>query len=335
MELITATNSNFDKLRDELIENSFASPNYCSQHMNYYKSVYGGTIIMDFSSIITDDTGYPLIGFLAYKFEINNNLIINYFGQPGIFVWSEKIAVPSVNLSIKLLADALLKNGLLKEIKNTNFELNLSLNFNNTIAPFLLQIFLKESNSHTLNFEQVIDLSLDEQILINNFSKSAKSELKKSSKSTHETIFYNRFSDPVEIKKSVEKMRELHFASAGRVTRSEKSWQIQEQQISMGSILLVHGIYNSIITHSSFFLLSHAKAFYGVSANLIKDKNSTSHFFIIESLFYLKSIGIKKLYMGKQFEHLNGSKDLKIDNIAMFKSFFGGTLIPTVTLIKS
>jgi hypothetical protein len=103
----------------------------------------------------------------------------------------------------------------------------------------------------------------------------------------------------------------------------------------MGSILLVHGIYNSIITHSSFFLLSHAKAFYGVSANLIKDKNSTSHFFIIESLFYLKSIGIKKLYMGKQFEHLNGSKDLKIDNIAMFKSFFGGTLIPTVTLIKS
>jgi hypothetical protein len=39
--------------------------------------------------------------------------------------------------------------------------------------------------------------------------------------------------------------------------------------------------------------------------------------------------------MGKQFERLNGFKDLKIDNISMFKSFFGGTLIPTVTLIKS
>jgi len=54
---------------------------------------------------------------------------------------------------------------------------------------------------------------------------------------------------------------------------------------------------------------------------------SIAHPFIAKSIFALKSMGIEKVYMGRQYEELTREITQKEKNIAKFKSFFGGELL--------
>jgi hypothetical protein len=131
-----------------------------------------------------------------------------------------------------------------------------------------------------------------------------------------------------------ENLRKLHLESAGRLTRSLESWEIQKKQVRQGSSIVVNGFIESKLVHASLFLLSGTKAFYGVSANNYDNDFSISHAFIFKTFLHLKSLNTEKIYMGKQYENLNFELDEKIINISKFKSFFGGVLVPSVVIQK-
>jgi hypothetical protein len=334
MNILTSDDRDFNSKMDSLVSTSMAHPIYNSAHCNYYKSTQNLIYLKNYSVVIIDESGTPIVGLIALSFRdpTSNKIFLSYFSNPAAILISCKQPSSQVDNAVSMLNTFLVSKGFLQVLSTSQFNIRVYGYRLSCQISEILELLLKIAMSVDIEFERSIDLTLTHEQLHKDLSKSVLIAMKKSKEIKVETRIACWNDSKGLISESVSNLRALHLASAGRVTRTSESWAIQEQQIVDGSMVIVNGVFNDKIVHGSLFLISNAFAYYGVGANLLESKNSVSHVFFLDTMFFLKEIGIKNLYIGQQYENLRGVTDTKLLNISKFKSFFGGFLIPNLII---
>lgn len=327
LDLISSTDPRFGDLRDQLLQESNASPIYSSSFTEYYEEYFKATPSKKLEFLVLNE-GTPILLFLLHEFS-SDALVsrsLSYFGLPGLLALnrnsSEEIQVLASNQFFNHLREI----GFLNSLRSIPFEVifpDLS-----TRNSKIIDKFASQSSSAFIFFERVIDLRKNTLELLEDLSKSVKSAIKNEN-SEEDTFQFVTYDSPLEVRENaISELKELHFLSSGRVTRSEKTWELQESQLEKGSLVMGMGYKQKKLVHGAMYMVANASAFYAVSANS-KEISGTSiaHPYVFRSILALKTLGIEKLFMGRQYEELTRELTEKEKNIAKFKSFFGGELI--------
>jgi hypothetical protein len=327
LDLINSSNPRFNDLRDKLLLESNANPIYSSSFAEYYEE-YFNTVPSKKLEFLVLNGETPVLLFLLHEFSSSalDSRTLSYFGLPGLVALNQKSAGGIHDQAVDQVLVQLREIGFLNSVSDFQFEV---------IFPDLparnlklIENFASKSSSAFVFFERVIDLRKSESDLVSDFSKSVKSAIKNDVSEEMSFKFVTQDSSLRERKNAIQELKELHFLSSGRSTRSDKTWELQELQLASGSLAIGMGHQQGKVIHGAMYMVANSSAFYAVSANS-KEVLGTSiaHPFIYKSLIALKSIGIEKLYMGRQYEELTREITEKEKNIAKFKSFFGGDLI--------
>jgi len=327
LDLISSSNPGFNKLRDQLLLESNANPIYSSAFVEYYEE-YFNSIPRKRLEFVVLDGETPVLLFLLHEFSsiAMNSRTYSYFGLPGLVALNRKCGDEIYNLAIDQVLAQLGKIGFSNSLRGIPFQIT----FPDLLSrdSKLIEKFASESSSAFVFFERVIDLRKSKSELANDFSKSVKNAIKQD---VSEEVTFNFVTQdsPLEVRKNaIRELKELHFLSSGRSTRSEKTWELQEIQLANGSLTIGMGHKHGKMIHGAMYMVANLSAFYAVSANSREILGtSIAHPFISKSIFALKSMGIEKVYMGRQFEELTREITEKEKNIAKFKSFFGGELL--------
>jgi hypothetical protein len=327
LDLISSANPKFSDLRDQLLQQSNASPIYSSLFTEYYEEYFNAAPSRKLEFVVLDEET-PILLFLLHEFSATalEPRTLSYFGLPGLLALNRNSGDEIHGLAINQVFNYLREIGFLNSIRNVPFEVifpDLS-----TGSSKLIDKFASMSSSAFVFFERVIDLRKSNNELFDDLSKSVKSALK-TQVSEGDTFKFVTHDSPLEVRKNaIEDLKKLHFLSSGRITRSEKTWVLQESQLEKGSLVIGMGYKEERLVHGAMYMVSNSSAFYAVSANS-KEIIGTSiaHPHVFHSILALKSFGIEKLYMGRQYEELTRELTEKEKNIAKFKSFFGGELI--------
>lgn len=336
MKILTPQDTDFQFKMDELVSASSAHPIYHSNHINYYRSTQNLDYLHDYSTIILDNNKTPVVGIIATSFrdQESNKLSLSYFTNPAAFLMSEIQSAELINEALVLLNRYFESNKFAEVLSKSDFSIRVYGGQGKQNNSDFLEQILNSANKIDVEFERIIDLGLSKDKIRKEFSKSVISAEKQYDKAKTKTQIVCSTDNKKLISDSIRNLQTLHFASAGRFTRSSESWAIQEQQIQDGSMIIVNGFVEDKNVHGSLFLLSNKIAYYGVSANIFQPGRSVSHAFLVRAIFYLKEIGIEQLYFGNQYENLRGVSDIKILNISKFKSFFGGFIKHNLVIIN-
>jgi hypothetical protein len=174
---------------------------------------------------------------------------------------------------------------------------------------------------------QVIDLRISESGLWSDIRKGHRYDIRRAEKVceaiiwTHATITQDVFTC----------YQELHFKDAGRVTRSQQSFDMMFSWIKMGYAILVEAKRDGSSIAFILITIFSDGAFYGSACKDpdIADLNA-SHMLQWHTMLWLKSSGCKYYdlgmqYFGPQWSHVPTEKDI---NISKYKRGFGGVTIP-------
>ena len=146
-------------------------------------------------------------------------------------------------------------------------------------------------------FTQVINLRKTEDQLHTHIRKSYKSLCNK------ETVDISII--PV--------LKETHFEMHDRKTRSDKTWDVQDNMISKGQAFVLANEYE---TSAALFYCNKYSGYYACSAT----RGGKTHPLIWEAMKILKKKGCRTFELGEQVF----TGDQKLENISRFKSGFGG-----------
>lgn len=131
-------------------------------------------------------------------------------------------------------------------------------------------------------------------------------------KSYHSLI--NADKDRCEITTDVMAYKEIHYRMAGRRTRSNQSWKIQQQQVNASEAYLV------TMEDKGGVMVVHNEIWAYYTSGKCE---GNSHALMWRAIEHAKSLGIKYFNMGEQIFF----GDQKMTNISNFKRGFGGRTI--------
>lgn len=171
---------------------------------------------------------------------------------------------------------------------------------------------------------QIIDLNKDEKILWGDIKKSHRYEIKNGeSKFKFSIALPNSKND-----KLFYEFKNLHFLSAGRMTRSELTWELQKSWIENGNGILINAYLDDVPVGGIYTILYKNGGYYGFSANHpdYDQKFSISHSIQWEIIKWLKFNRFRYYDLGIQFfsEQPYSHPTPKEIDISLFKRHFGG-----------
>ena len=172
-----------------------------------------------------------------------------------------------------------------------------------------------------------IDLNQDQSDIFRNLRKSFKGLINKQGKERKTVILFGKQAN----RSFWNDFRELHFKDAGRITRSEDTWNQQFEDILIGnSYCVLQYIENKLIS-GGYFLLSETHVYYGVSASSLGHdmQRPGIHSMLFEAILFAKKIERKSFLLG--FSEIT-SKDIKQSHLLNFKMGFGKDLTPIFCL---
>ena len=174
---------------------------------------------------------------------------------------------------------------------------------------------------------QILDLEKDKNILWGDIKKSHRYEINKGKKMLKFSIIEPYSSDFTAFKE----FKQLHFLAAKRMTRSERSWEIQYQWIQNGNAILILAYLEDKPVGGIYTILYKNGAYYGISANHpdYDEKLPISHAIQWKMIKWLKNNRYKYYELGLQyFSDQPYDHPLKKDiDISLFKRHFGGYTI--------
>lgn len=174
---------------------------------------------------------------------------------------------------------------------------------------------------------QVIDLRLDEESLWTDVRKGHRYDIRRAEK-VCETVFWGRETITPEV---FSRYQQLHGKDAGRVTRSQQSFDIMFDWIKAGHAALAEATCDGSSVAFALIVLFADGAFYGSGC---KDPDAldlnASHMLQWKAILWLKASGYKYYdmglqYFGPQWAHVPSEKEM---NISKYKRGFGGVTIP-------
>jgi len=306
--------------KDPIIQNYLEyNPLFSIDNIEYQKHYRTDIISSENISFAIKNTDLKfLYVFLAYKHTTSCGLEFSNYGLPIISLENE-ITPP-------------LKKIIIKEIEK-RIDFNYSILYN-LYKLQKLDIFSQQliSNSKTpkISIESNVNLLFDYNVIRQSFRKSYKSLISKFSKEINLNI-YN--SDNIN-SNIYGKFKDLHFKEAGRMTRSEKTWEIHFEMIKNGSAVLICAELNEELIGAALFIHSSYSAYYGVSASNIELKKNIpiTHLIIDKAIHYFKDLGMLKLILGK---YEPDSKDEKLRGISGFKSAFSNEKLISLKFIDN
>jgi hypothetical protein len=177
---------------------------------------------------------------------------------------------------------------------------------------------------------QVIDLALPEGRLWQGLRKGHRCDVKRAAKEV--TVSF--WDEATVLPTKFQQYQELHAKDAGRVTRSQRSFDMMRSWIDCGHAVLVEAALNGQPVAFALILLFREGAYYGSGC---KDPDHAalpaSHLIQWESLLWLKRHGYRRYDIGvqhftAQWHYVPSEKAL---GIAAFKRGFGGRTVPVLT----
>ena len=196
-------------------------------------------------------------------------------------------------------------------------------------APFASPM-LRYGYIDLAHLTQVIDLREEASVLWGNIRKGHKADIKRAEQSCEVTVW-----DGGSI--TTEKFQEyqsLHAKDAGKVTRSQTTFDLMRAWVEDGNAILVEAQHAGQTAAFSLVILFNSGAYYGSSC---KDPDlvgiPASHLIQWRTISWLKEHGIDWYDVGvqqfsPQWFDPAGAKDI---SIADFKRGFGGATVPLVT----
>jgi len=325
LRIVNALHPDFRSAWELLCETNLVNPIYFGNHVEYYLEVNQGISYSDLSFVIMEGNA-PILGCRLLKSILPTTITqLDYFGSEALILIDQ---AQSDVQSASELAFSYYKNlGLIQEMDNRDCEWSFIYQSYLQKTSKFVEELIKRSHQVGVSIDRVLFLASEQDKLQANLSKSVKSALKHSAQMgvTHQVIDHSSSGSLISF--AVQDLRKLHFESAKRVTRSDDSWEIQEQGISSGDCFIVQASINGATVSSALFLTGGRSAYYGVSARTQKYLNvSLGHSIIWESIKYLKEREYKKLFLGKQFSDKISNPDSKVIAIEKFKGQFGGDL---------
>ncbi len=309
-----------DKL-NSFVSETRTSPVYANHFSEYYQEIQGNSEC-NTSTLVTQN-GKPILGLIfSTSFErTDTQNEITYFGLPAAFAISETCDPESVNGALKMLLQSLndskipVSRGQISHPRTIQFKPE-------ALRSTKVEKLIFQESCVSLRFDRVLQLSQIKNTNKTEYSKSAREAIRK--RFLNVSLTSNRDSEII-IHENFNKLKNLHFLSSGRKTRSEKSWELQLEMIKNGSAVLVNGKAGNEILSSALFMLNYNSSFYGISATSHEAKFiGASHEIIDFAVDNLPNFGIEEIWLGMQHSHALASTSDKQRSIEAFKGYFGG-----------
>ena len=185
--------------------------------------------------------------------------------------------------------------------------------------------FLMKYNFENISLNtQIIDLQKDELTLWGEIKKSHRYEINKGRK-LFKFLIINQNNPDLS---SFKEFKKLHYFSAGRMTRSGRTWEMQYEWIQKGNGVLILASLDNLLVGGIYTILYKDGGLYAISANHpdFDIKYPISHAIQWEMIRWLKKNRYKYYELGLQqfsdqpYDHPE-EKDI---NISLFKRHFGG-----------
>ncbi len=233
----------------------------------------------------------------------------------------------SPKLSKKLLGDIFLEidniaiNNGIKECT-----MNISTLTKNRLKKFAFNYLMKYDFENISLNTQIIDLGKDERTLWGEIKKSHRYEIKRGNKLFKFKIDLPYSKDDTKFKE----FKNLHLFAAGRMTRSEKTWEKQLQWKNGGYAVIINAYVDDTPVGGIYTILYKDGSYYTNSANHPDYEHyPISHSIQWEIIKWLKRNRFRYYELGIQhfsdqpYNHPN-KKDI---DISLFKRHFGGYTI--------
>ena len=332
--LLLPDSKEFAPTMDKLISDSKFNPTYSSTFDSYYEEISNNKFIN--LSLLIMHGNQPIIGFLQ-NIEVNADIQskIGYYGRSAALI-------SRIGFNVEIIdgATQILENYIKNDIRNILFKsyeffgeirINNPIVFQTTFVENLIRRFTKVET----RFSRIVDLIQEEEEIIADYSKSVKSALSKKLSDSQKIEIVNQNSPRELLESAFNSLKSLHLDSAGRLTRSLHSWNIQKGFLINGNAFIVQLLSHGNVISSAYFMITDYDCYYGVSASAPKTSGvSLSHLCISEGIAYSKKLGLQSFHLGEQYSYLSHNITDKESNIEKFKSFFGGDLFLEVLLLK-
>jgi hypothetical protein len=307
----------FELAVSQLINVSKTNPIYSHSFCQYYRE---STNLDSTNSTVVIMSGTIPVVAIIFSLGKTTEAQINYFGLPAQLLISPIFDDETIDSALVLLFQEIraicpvINKG--KFINSFKLEIDAS-----ALRHKRVEKLFFSNNIVEPKFDRIIELSGKFQI---SYSKSVKQALKESKMDIRMISKKNHFT---EIQEGISSLKSLHFKSAGRKTRSEKSWELQAKMVESGSAILLNGLNHNKIVTSALFMLNLNAAFYAVSAsNRSETGLGLSHQLINYAIQEFSSLGITEIWMGEQYTYSIKSISEKERQIQDFKGYFGGRL---------
>lgn len=288
-----------DFYRHHVLSNYKYTDNSILYYTEYFNNEY-----TNYTIIVFDDDENAVLAFYAFA----NSSVLSYFELP-------------VSVIETLFSNRLQKNRAYGELL---IKLNQLISQNRFRGlrfysnEYLCAAFYSKIQKVDVEYSSLVDLTIPEEIIKTNIRKSYKSLVNWGEKSLdillvdHNNTDYNKFVE----------FRNFHIETAGRKTRSDRSWDIQFESIKNNEAFLLLGYLADQLVSGSLILYGATEAYYGVGVydrQLMANKVAVGHYNILKTIYECKSRGLSLLNLGSIAKK---SEDEKEKNIFKFKSGF-------------
>jgi hypothetical protein len=325
----------FAPLLDQLIARAKFNPIYSSKFNSYYEEIFNKKS-KNLSLIISKNQNPILCILCSVKVNSVDESEFEYLGRPAALISNPDIDMKGLSEATQTLIRYIASNRS-NPFSSSAGEVFGSLRINGSAIfniSYFQKLISKFSQAQT-KFGRVIDLEQNLELVNDNYSKSVKSAIRVKLDASDKVEIIHNQSSKESISSAFESLKTLHFNSAGRRTRSEASWDIQELFLSKGDAFISHFRRDDEIISSAYFMQTKFDAYYGVSASIPKTKGiSMSHLCIFEAIKYCKENNVYSMHLGDQYSYLSSEISEKEKNIEKFKSFFGGDLVLEILFTK-
>lgn len=297
----------------EQFKTSTLYTNVVAAHYNFldsaihYKKEYYTEVYLD-TSIIVYNNAEPVL--IMYSFSKDNTL--SFFNEPTTI-----FSIDFENSDDETEAH----NQLIKKIKEFAYEKNFTfIHFNEN--HFLTSNFFDKIIDEDEQFELFLNLAVSERILKSNIRKSYKS-LINWGKRNFETVVMNSENADHSI---FIKFRDFHRRVAGKITRSDTSWDMQYEAIVKNEAYLIMAYYNTVLSSATLITHGNKIAHYSVGVydrELMADNFALAHNNLMHALCFAKKVGLKEFCLGSISKKSTDEKEKKI---FYFKSGFTKTM---------
>ena len=113
----------------------------------------------------------------------------------------------------------------------------------------------------------------------------------------------------------------FHREVSGRITRTDKTWDIQYRMICRGEAFALLAYFEGKIVSATFIMHSQVEAYYGVGVydrKLMGEGKPLTHGVLYKAIEICKSKGMKTFILGET----NTFSSIKEENIVKFKTGF-------------